>query len=68
MGGGRRKELPGIGQEKASRRRECPCEGKCPYDEGWTLLASMKKGHLRRSEGQSCGVGAETVGLGSEGQ
>lgn len=28
MRGGRREELPGIGQEKVSRRRECPCEGQ----------------------------------------
>lgn len=28
---------------------------KRPYDEGWTLLASGKKGQLRRSEGRAVG-------------
>lgn len=58
----------GLGRRRFQEGGSVLVKDKCPYDEGWTLLASGKKGHLRRSEGQSSGVGAEKVGLGSGGR
>lgn len=55
--GVRREKLPGVREERVSRRA-CPSweevwfGEKCPHDENWTLMTSVRKGHLRESRGQ----------------